>query len=154
MKNDSGTRLRRGKIAELEVATACIKSGLSVFMPLVDDEHVDMVVRLGGGKHYDIQVKSCLGYNRIIGIPWQFIMDKAASNYILVLAYRFNNRPSEFYYLTIKDLRNNKDFRSKNTQSNWGDLIFNKTQRNQYQNQNIEELTKYLKSLCKSGPDI
>jgi hypothetical protein len=36
-------RIHGGKISELEVATECIKAGLSVYLPLVDDETVDMV---------------------------------------------------------------------------------------------------------------
>lgn len=143
--------MRGGKISELEVATACIKEGLSVFLPLVDDEAVDMVVRLPGGKHYDIQVKSCSGYNRIIGIPWPFILDHAADNYILVIAYRFAQKPSEFYYLTVEDLRSDLSLRLAPDKTSWGDLVFNKPQRERYRCRGLDALAKFLRE--KSGPE-
>lgn len=143
--------MRGGKISELEVATACIKEDLSVFLPLVDDEYVDMVVRLSGGRHYDIQVKSCAGHNRIIGLPWQFILDDAADNYILVVAYRFASKPSEFYYLTVNDLRSDLSLRTEPGITSWGDLIFNKTQRDRYKHRGLDVLARFLKA--KSEPE-
>jgi len=143
--------MRGGKISELEVATACIKEGLSVFLPIVDDEAVDMVVRLSGGRHYDIQVKSCAGHNRIIGLPWQFILDDAADNYILVVAYRFPNKSSEFYYLTVEDLRNDLSLRQKPGLVSWGDLIFNKPQRDRYKDRGLDGLARFLRA--KSEPE-
>lgn len=142
--------MRGGKISELEVATACIKHGLSVFLPLVDDEAVDMVVRLSGGRHFDIQVKSCAGYNRIIGIPWRFILDDAADNYILVVAYRFPKRPSEFYYLTVEDLRG--ELRPDPVPFGWGDLVFNKPHRERFQGRGLDALAEYLRSQCEPEP--
>jgi hypothetical protein len=144
--------MRGGKISELEVATACIKEGLSVFLPLVDDEAVDMVVRLSGGRHYDKQVKSCAGYNRIIGLPWQFILDDAADNYILVVAYRFPDKPSDFYYLTVDDLRGDTTLRPEPLVSSWGDLIFNKPQRDRYIGRRLDALATYLKDRSEPEP--
>jgi len=144
-------RMRGGKISELEVATACIKEGLSVFLPLVDDEAVDMVVRLSGGRHYDIQVKSCAGHNRIIGLPWQFILDDAADNYVLVVAYRFPSKPSEFYYLTVEDLRSDQSLQVQPDATSWGDLIFNKAQRDRYKDRGLDALARFLKA--KSEPE-
>ena len=131
--------MRAGKISELEVATVCIKEGLSVFLPLVDDEAVDMVVRITGGRHYDVQVKSCAGHNRIIGVPWQFILDDAADNYILVVAYRFSNKQSEFDYLTVDDLRDDLSLRLAG-EAPWGDLVFNKAQRDKYSDRSLDSL--------------
>lgn len=145
-------RKRLGKISELEVATACIKEGLSVLLPLVDDEAVDLVVRLSGGRHFDIQVKSCAGYNRIIGVPWQFILDDAADNYMLVVAYRFPNRPSEFYYLTVEDLRSDLSLRLQPGVTSWGDLIFNRPQRERYRDRGLDALASYLQGLAESEP--
>jgi hypothetical protein len=70
-------RMRGGKISELEVATECIKHGLSVFWPFVDDENIDMVVRLKGGKHYYIQVKSVRHYRT--GLPPRVITTRCLS---------------------------------------------------------------------------
>jgi len=145
--------MRGGKISELEVATACIKAGLSVFLPLVDDEAVDMVVRLSGGRHYDVQVKSCAGHNRIIGLRWQFILDDAADNYILVVAYRFPNKPSEFYYLTVEDLRNDLSLRLEPGVVSWGDLVFNRAQRDRYSDRGLDALARYLKAKSEPEPE-
>lgn len=139
-------RMRGGKIAELEVATACIKEGLSAFFPIVDDEYVDMVVRLPGGKHYDIQVKSVRGYNRIIGLPWQFILDDAADNYILVVVYRFDGRQSEFFYLTVEDLRG--DLKPDPIPVGWGDLIFNRPERAKYADRGLDAMAKHLRGIA------
>ena len=142
--------MRNGKISELEVATALIRGGLSVFVPLVDDEYVDMVVRLPGGIHFDVQVKSCKEYGRLIGIPWQFILDDAADNYLLVIAYRFGARASEFYYLTVEDLRG--DLRPDPIPVEWGDLIFNRPQRARYADRNLDNLAQYLASRAEPEP--
>lgn len=53
------------------VAGELLRNSLDVYLPLVDDQAIDMIIRQPVGnivKHYDVQVKSISGYNRIVGL--------------------------------------------------------------------------------------
>jgi hypothetical protein len=135
------SRSRGGKSSELIVAGELIRHGLDVYMPLVDDQAIDMIIRApvsGSIRHYDVQVKSVEGYNRIVGL--RDIAQKEAT-YILILHYRHPNKPDECLYL----LRDQILLYHK-PEYTWGDLIFNKPEREKYISQSIAELAAQIKA--------
>ncbi|MBA7490407.1 hypothetical protein ES702_00945 [subsurface metagenome] len=136
------SRQKHGKYAELRVATELLKKGIPVYFPFVDDEKVDLVVRISNktqADHWDIQVKSAKGYNQIIGVPWSYIASKPP-NYLLVAAFIHARKPDEFFFLTVKDLLGLMPY----PVSVWGDLRFNKPEREKYRDQTIANLPKFL----------
>lgn len=136
------SRQKHGKYAELRVATELLKKGIPVYFPFVDDEKVDLVVRISNKTqvdHWDIQVKSVKGYNRIIGIPWSYIASKPP-NYLLVVAFIHSRRPDEFFFLTVKNLLG----LMPDPVTVWGDLRFNKPEREKCRDQTITNLPKFL----------
>ena len=136
------SKQKHGKYAELKVATELLKENIPVYFPFVDDEKVDLIIRIGGKagvKHYDIQVKSVKGYNRIIGVPWEYIASKP-NNYLLVIAFIHSRKPDEFFFLRVKDLLN----LMPNPLPDWGDLRFTKLEREKYKDQTI---TNFVSSL-------
>jgi len=136
------SRQKHGKYAELRVATELLKKDIPVYFPFVDDEKVDLVVRISDKTqtdHWDIQVKSVKGYNRIIGIPWSHIASEPP-NYLLVVAFIHSQKPDEFFFLTVKDLLG----LMPDPMTVWGDLRFNKPEREKYRDQTITNLPKFL----------
>lgn len=128
-------KLRAGKSSELIVAGELIRNGLDVYMPYVDDQAIDLIIRSeidNEIKYYDIQIKSVKGYNRIIGLK---NIEEKNPDYILIIHYRHDNKPDEFFYLTKDQIIKHylKD-------SDWGDLIFNKPEREKYKDQIIANL--------------
>ena len=128
-------KLRAGKSSELIVAGELIRNGLDVYMPYVDDQAIDLIIRSEIDdeiKYYDIQIKSVKGYNRIIGLK---NIEEKNPDYILIIHYRHDNKPDEFFYLTKDQIIKHylKD-------SDWGDLIFNKPEREKYKDQIIANL--------------
>ncbi len=143
------TAQKSGKYAELRVATELLKEGIPVYLPFVDDEKVDLIVRINNGNqvvHWDIQVKSSKGYNQIIGIPWRYIKSKP-SNYLVVVVFIHSGKPDEFFYLTIDDLLG----LMPEPVDEWGGLVFNRPQRDKYKNQTITNLPKFLASTTLKG---
>ena len=64
-------RSRAGKSSELIVAGELLRQGLDVYLPCVDDQAIDLVIRTQSAddiRYHDVQVKSVKGYNRIIGL--------------------------------------------------------------------------------------
>lgn len=54
-------RLRGGKSSELIVAGELLRHGLDGYLPCVDDQAIDLLLRVerpDGVRHYDVQVKS------------------------------------------------------------------------------------------------
>lgn len=132
-------QMRAGKCSELIVAGHLIRNGLDVYMPSVDDQAIDLLVRAQAGRsirYYDIQVKSVRGYNRIIGVK-----DPVAkgARYVLIIHYRHDGKEDEFFYLTREQIGHHiiKD-------SKWGDLVFNKDQRERYKSQNLIRLAEQI----------
>ncbi len=126
---------RNGKSSELMVAGELLRLGLDVYLPLVDDRAIDMIVRhpvKDVVRHYDIQVKSVSGYNRLIGLK-----DIAAKDerYILVVYYRHVSKPDQCFYLTREQI-----LLHHLPDSDWGDLVFNKPERELYRCQTLPEL--------------
>lgn len=133
---------RHGKYAELRVATELLKTGIPVYFPFVDDEKVDLIARVsdkGPTDHWDIQVKSSKGYNVIIGVPWRHIATKPP-NYLLVIAYIHSNKPDEFFFLTVDDLLS----LMPDPLTEWGEIRFNKAERERYRGRTMDNLTKFL----------
>lgn len=133
-------KLRAGKASELAVAGELVRRGVDVYMPCVDDQAIDLVVRAQREKEvvfYDVQVKSVAGYNRIVGVRPP-APDRLA-NYLLVIDYRHANRPDEFFFLRGDQI-------TKHTPPNasWGDLIFNKPEREAYAQQDMDELARFF----------
>ncbi len=138
------TAQKSGKYAELRVATELLKEGIPVYFPFVDDEKVDLIVRISNKTqvvHWDIQVKSSKGYNQIIGIPWSYITSKP-SNYLVVVTFIHSRKPDEFFFLTIDNLLG----LMPEPVDEWGGLRFNKPEREKYKNQTITGLPKFLSS--------
>ena len=130
-------RLRIGKSSELTVAGELIRHGLDVYLPCVDDQAIDLLLRASapdGVHYYDLQIKSVKGYNRIVGLR---DVERQRGNYILIIHYRHDERPDEFFYLTREQiaLHQLKD-------SEWGDLVFNRPERKRYSGQTLADLAK------------
>jgi len=128
-------RLRGGKSSELMVAAELIRHGVDVYLPCVDDQAIDLVLRAegpGGVRYYDVQVKSVKGYNRILGVK---PVATRPGKYVLVLHFRHDEGPDEFFYLTRNQILSHhlKD-------SGWGDLVFNKPERKKYKEQTLSDL--------------
>lgn len=57
------SRLRAGKSSELIVCGELIRHGLDVYVPAVDGQAIDLVIRAedeNGVRYYDLQVKSVI----------------------------------------------------------------------------------------------
>lgn len=123
------------------VAGELIRNGLDVYLPCVDDQAIDMIVRVPVGdmvKHYDVQVKSVSGYNRIVGLR---DIENKSDNYILVVHYRHQNKSDECLYLTRQQV-----LKFHNKAMSWGDLVFNKADREQYISQSLAVLADKLRN--------
>jgi hypothetical protein len=132
-------RIRSGKSSELIVAGELIRHGIDVYVPCVDDQAIDLVIRAEGSygiRYYDVQVKSVRGYNRIIGLK---STEGRKGRYLLVIHYRHDKKPDEFFYLT-EDQINRHQLKG----ADWGDLIFNKQEREQYRHQTLAHLAKRI----------
>lgn len=134
------TRSRNGKSSELMVAGELIRHGLDVYLPLVDDQAIDMIIRVPRDdtvEHYDVQVKSVSGYNRIVGLK---DIESKSDAYILVVHYRHDSKPDECLYLLRDQI-----LKYHKKEYDWGDLIFNKPEREQHLPQSLSDLAKRLK---------
>lgn len=132
-------KLRQGKSSELTVAGELIRHGLDVYLPCVDDQAIDLIVRVeinGMVAFYDIQVKSVAGYNQIIGVKPP---EDRPGNYVLILHYRHGNKADEFFYL-MRDGITKHHLKG----SAWGDLVFNKAEREQYAHKGLAHLASTL----------
>jgi len=137
------TRAYGGKASELIVAGELVRRGLDVYMPTIDIKGVDLIVRTGGegrGKFYEVQVKSVGSYTRVVGLQKARVRRKGR-NYFLVLHYRLEARDDEFYYLTRDQLLDLLPPRS-----DWGDLVFNRQEREKFRQQDLTALAKVLRS--------
>ncbi len=133
-------RSRNGKSSGLLVAGELLRNGLDVYLPLVDDQAIDMIIRqpiCNTVKHYDIQVKSVSGYNRIVGLK---DIEAKANTYILILHYRHTTKADECLYLLRDQI-----LQYHKPEYEWGDLIFNKPQREEYMAQSLSELAIKIK---------
>lgn len=133
-------RSRNGKSSELMVAGNLIRYGLDIYLPLVDDQAIDMIIRQPIGsvvKHYDVQVKSVSGYNRIVGLR---DIEAKADTYILILHYRHSTKEDECLYLLRDQIR-----KYHKPEYEWGDLIFNKPQREEHMSQSLALLATKIK---------
>ena len=132
-------KMRGGKSSELIVAGELIRRGLDVYTPSVDDQDIDMIIRVEGDKgirFYELQIKSSKGYNRIIGVK---PTDKKKGKYFLILHYRHDKKEDEFFYLTQQQVT-----KYLMTDSSWGDLIFNKSEREELKHQNLNHFAETL----------
>lgn len=132
-------RLRSGKSSELIVAGELIRHGVDLYVPCVDDQAIDLVVRCereDGIHYYDVQVKSVRGYNRIIGLK---SIEGRKGRYILVIHYRHDKKPDEFFYLTEEQIT-----RHQIKGADWGDLIFRRQEREEHHLQNLSHLASRL----------
>ncbi len=133
-------RMRGGKSSELIVAGQLIRRGLDVYMPCVDDQAIDLVIRVDRGDEvvfHEIQVKSVKGYNRIVGVSVPH--EKRRSRYVLVIHYRHDAGHDEFFYL-----RGDQITKHRPEGATWGDLIFNKAERAMYAHQTLDDLARCL----------
>jgi hypothetical protein len=132
-------KLRAGKSSELTVAGELIRQGLDVYIPCVDDQSIDLIIRVKKPRRvvfYDAQVKSVRGYNRIVGVCNP---RRQGGNYLLIIHYRHDNKPDEFFYLNKKQIE-----RYYLEGSEWGDLIFKKADREKLKHQNLINLAESL----------
>jgi hypothetical protein len=131
--------MRGGKSSELIVTGQLLRYGLDVYMPCVDDQAIDLLIRAeseGEVLHYDVQVKSVKGYNRIIGIR---NLEGKGSRYILIIHYRHDDKPDEFFYLTKEQVA------LHHIAGSWGDLVFNKPERDLYARQTLAQLAERIR---------
>lgn len=133
-------KLRGGKSSELKVAGELIREGVDIYFPYVDDQAIDLIARSENDvriNYYDIQIKSVKGYNRIVGIK---DIDKKTDHYILIIHYRHDNKPDEFFYLTKGQIKEHWI-----ESSDWGDLVFNKPEREKYSSQDLRDLVEKIR---------
>lgn len=110
------------------VASILTRNDIDVYFPLIDDIAIDMIVRTDE-KYYDIQIKSVKGYNRIIGIK---DLDK---------------KKDKFFYLTLDQAKQYWKKVDKDGKLNpWGDLIFNKPEREKHSEQDLKNLAEKIKN--------
>ena len=134
-------RLRAGKSSELIVTGQLTRHGVDVYTPCVDDQAIDLVVRVerpDGVRFYDVQVKSVRNYNRVIGLKPP---GNRQGRYVLIIHYRNDKKPDEFLYLTRKQVALHHP-----TPSAFGDLILRKKERAQYAHQTLSHLAHALLS--------
>lgn len=132
-------RLRAGKSSELIVTGQLTRHGVDVYTPCVDDQAIDLVVRVerpDGVRFYDVQVKSVKNYNRVIGLK---PLGNQQGRYVLIIHYRNDKKPDEFLYLTRKQIAL---YHPKH--SVWGDLVLKKKDRAQYAHQTLSHLAHAL----------
>ena len=133
--------MRAGKASELAVASGLIRYGLDVYLPAVDDQAIDLLVRVEdefGVRHFDVQVKSVKGFNRILGVK---NLSAKSENYLLILHFRHEGHPDDYFFLTRDEAAHHHL-----PDSNWGDLVFNKEQRERYAHRDLRILAEWLKS--------
>lgn len=90
-----------GKRQEYAVIAELLKRGFDVYMTLVDDQGIDCVIRLKGGKRYlDIQIKArskdARHWNLFAGMPL-----KPRSNYFFIFYTEMNQT---FWIMPSKDV--------------------------------------------------
>ena len=120
-------KMRAGKSSELIVAGELIRHGLDVYLPCVDDQAIDLVLRAEGAddtRYYDVQVKSVKGHNSIVGVKDP---KGKGSRYIIIVHYRHDDKPDECFYLDKSQIE-----RHHKKESEWGDLILHKKDRERY----------------------
>ncbi|MBM3500038.1 MAG: hypothetical protein FJX74_15365 [Armatimonadetes bacterium] len=133
--------MRAGKSSEYIVAAELLRLGLDVYLPCVDDQAIDMLIRIAHPerppRHYELQVKSVRGYNRIVGLS---DLTSASEHSVLVLHYRHDRRPDEFFWLRRDEAR------ALRIPESWGDLRFNKDEREKYADRTLEALAEALRA--------
>jgi len=129
------------------VASLLTRNSIDVYFPIVDDIAIDMIIRTDS-MYYDIQVKSVKNYNRIVGVKK---LHSKKKNYIIIIHYRHDKKNDEFFYLTLKQaIRLWKEKDKDGNLNKWGDLIFNKVERQLYSTQTLEDLaTRIISSTLK-----
>ena len=133
--------LRAGNSSELIVAGELVRRELDVYLPVVDDQAIDLVLRAEsreGVRYYDVQVKSVKGYNRIVGVR---DIENKPDGYILIIHYRHDKREDEFFYLEKEQI-----LRHYSKDSDWGDLAFNKPEREDHANQDLTDLAMRIRT--------
>jgi len=103
--SDSLERLRKGRVAELNVISKLIDSGLEVYTPIID-KGIDCIIRVDGKppRYYDIQIKRSLwnvsvrGARKILGK-----LKTMSTNYYLVIAIE-KNEEYRYIYLTVEQI--------------------------------------------------
>ena len=133
-------RLRAGKSSELIVAGELIRHGLDVYVPCVDDQAIDLVMRVEqpkGVQYYDVQIKSVKGHNLIIGVK---APKHRGSRFILIVHYRHDDKADEFFYLDRKQVE-----RHHKKESEWKDLVLHKEDRERYAAQTLADLVRRVK---------
>ena len=129
-----------GKASELSVAAELLRCGIAVYTPCVDDQDIDMVLRVQAGdavRFYDVQVKSVKGHNQIVGVhpPCE------QGNYLLIVQYRHDDKPDETFYLTREQVREHLLDGSE-----WGDLRLLKADRERLSRQTLRALAEALQN--------
>ena len=103
--------MQKGKIAEFQVLSKLIASGLDLYTPIVD-RGIDCIIRIEKtgepAKYFDIQIKgarygnvSIRGSKKIAG----YIHEKKPTNYFLIIAMRENGGYKYAIYLTTEQVK-------------------------------------------------
>jgi hypothetical protein len=139
----------------MRVMSELLRRGLEVYRTCCDDVGIDCVIchRPEGLSpvYVDVQVKGYNGYSRVVGLYPDKVRAKTG-RYIVVLAFFFTaaegkkHKPDEFYALSRVDvLRLREEHPPDPSSSDWGDLLFNKPERQAYAHQDLDYLTKWIK---------
>jgi len=141
------SRLREGKCKEMLVLSRLIALGLDVYPAAVDDQGIDCVLRVPGGgdpEYWDVQIKGYTGYQRVVGVARKSVEEKSG-NYLLLLAFVHRERRDEVFFLTKDQILSLKDAAfGRGRDGGWGDIAFNRPQREAFSGQTIEKLSAFL----------
>jgi hypothetical protein len=135
-------RMRGGKSSELIVAGHLVRHGLEVYVPCVDDQAVDLLVRVIGSLrtcYYEVQIKSVAGNNRIVGLK---NLDAKGDRYVIVLHFRHTTRADEFYWLWRDEAR------ELHVPNSWDDLRFGVPERQRFKERSLHHLAETLSKAC------
>jgi hypothetical protein len=141
------SRLREGKYKELLVLSRLIAVGLDVYPSAVDDQGIDCVLRVaigGEARYWDIQIKGYRGYARVVGVDRKAV-ERKPEDYLLLLAFLHQNRADEVFFLTKRQVLALKDDAfGRGKDGGWGDIAFNRPQRERFSSQTIDSLPAFL----------
>jgi len=145
--------VREGRWKELRVISELLRFGLDVYPAAVDDQGIDCVIRTEHGgppAYYDVQIKGYRGYNRVIGVD-RARVEQQAGKYLLIIAF-FHDRakPDEIFFLTQPQVLRLKDNLPPG-KDRWGDVAFNKPDRDEFAEQTIDKLKDFLEGHTPEG---
>lgn len=115
-------RSRSGRAAELAVLGEALAAGLDCYLPLVDDQAIDAILRVQGEgqlpRYFDLQIKSSRAWSGIRGAVAALARRPTA---ILVLV---NSSSGDSFWLDARAI--SRFFPERAHVTKWGDIFLNK----------------------------